>query len=90
VTQPKLRPTVWVVSVVEADRRFEWRAQSPGMELVADHVIESTGQGGTRVRLRFEFNGLVGAILGVVFGSLTRNYLSQEAQALKERVGVAK
>ncbi len=90
VTQPKLRPTVWAVSVVETDRRFEWRAKSPGMELVADHVIESTGQGATRVRLRFEFKGLVGAFLGVVFGALTRNYLSQEAQALKDRVEVAK
>ena len=89
VTQPKLRPTVWVVSVVEAGRRFEWRAKSPGMELVADHVMESTGQGGTRVRLRFEFRGLVGAFLGAAFGALTRNYLSQEAQALKDRVEVA-
>ena len=90
VTQPKLRPTVWAVSVVEPDHRFEWRAKSPGMELVADHLIESTGQGSTRVRLRFEFKGLVGALLGVVFCALTRNYLSQEAQALKDRAEVTR
>jgi ribosome-associated toxin RatA of RatAB toxin-antitoxin module len=85
VTQPRLRPTVWTVSVVEPERRFEWRARSPGMELVADHDIESTGPNAARVRLRFEFKGFVGVLLGAVFGGLTRNYLSQEAQALKCR-----
>ena len=90
VTQPKLRPEVWTVSAVEPDRRFEWRAKSPGMELVADHVIESKGPDAARVRLRFEFNGLVGALLGAVFGALTRDYLRQEAQALKRRAEEAK
>lgn len=85
VRQPKLRPTVWTVSVVDTGRRFEWRARSPGTELVADHVIESRGPDATRVRLRFEFRGLVGALLGAVFGALTRNYLSREARALKCR-----
>jgi uncharacterized membrane protein len=86
VSQPKLRPTVWIVSAVEAGRRFEWRAISPGMVLVADHVIESAGPDASRVRLRFEFNGFVGVLLGAVFGALTRNYLGQEALALKCRV----
>jgi len=85
VIQPKLRPMVWTVSIVETDRRFEWRARSPGMELVADHVIESSGPAAARVRLRFEFKGLVGIVLGAVFGTLTRSYLSQEARALKCR-----
>jgi uncharacterized membrane protein len=85
VTQPGLRPMVWTVSTVEANRRFEWRARSPGMELVADHSIESRGANAARVRLRFEFNGLAGVLLGVVFGALTRSYLSQEARALKRR-----
>ncbi len=85
VTQPKLRPTVWTVTAVEPDRRFEWRAKSLGMELLADHVIESRGPTAARVRLRFEFKGLVGVLLGVAFGALTRNYLRQEAQALKYR-----
>ena len=90
VTQPKLRPTIWTVSVVETERRFEWRAKSPGTEMVADHVIESKGPDATRVRLRFEFHGLVDVLLGAVFGALTRNYLSQEAQALKRRAEEAK
>ena len=85
VTQPKLRPTVWTVSAVEAGRRFEWRAKSLGMELVADHVIDSSGPATARIRLRFEFKGFLGALLGAAFGALTRNYLSQEAQALKIR-----
>jgi len=90
VTQPKLRPTVWTVSAVETNRRFEWRAKSLGMEMVADHVIERRGNDATQVRLRFEFTGLMGALLGTLFGELTRNYLGQEAQALKCRAEGAK
>ncbi|MES2125171.1 MAG: SRPBCC family protein [Gemmatimonadota bacterium] len=85
VTQPKLRPQVWTVTALEPGRRFEWRARSPGMELVADHIVEHRDPDAARVRLRFEFNGLVGALLGAAYGALTQSYLNQEAAAVKGR-----
>jgi uncharacterized membrane protein len=86
VTQPKLQPTVWTVSAIDAGRRFEWRSRMPGLELVADHAIGETGPGTARVRLQFEFRGWLGALLALLYGALTRDYLGREAQALKDRV----
>src|SRR3954468_5299004 len=54
VLQPKLRPATWVVSAVEPNRRFEWRAHSPGVLMVADHLIEHLASGESSVFLRFE------------------------------------
>jgi hypothetical protein len=83
-----MRPTVWTVSAVEADRHFEWRAKPPEIELVADHSIESRGPDAARVRLRFEFKGLAGVLLGFVFGALTRR-AQRDAQPRAGRVSGA-
>lgn len=83
VRQPKLQPATWVVSKVEPNRRFEWQANSPGVQMVADHVLESLAPGKTSVLLRFEFRGVVGSLLGLLFSSTTRRYIRQEAASLK-------
>ena len=83
VLQPKLRPATWVVSKLEPNRRFEWRANATGVLMVADHVIERLPSGESSVLLRFEFRGVVGSLLGVLFSSMTRRYISQEASSLK-------
>lgn len=83
VHQPRLKPAVWTVTAVDPLRRFEWRAHSPGMRMVADHVLERLGPDRTLVRLQFEFRGVVGTLLGRIFASTTARYVEQEAQALK-------
>lgn len=84
VRQPKLQPATWLVTKVEPLRRFEWRASTPGVLMVADHVLESLAPGKTSVLLRFEFRGLIGSLLGLLFSSTTRRYIRQEAASLKE------
>ena len=85
VEQPSLRPAEWKVSEVDAGRRFEWRARSPGMEMVADHVVEPLPDNAAKVHLSFGFKGPLGALLGRAFGRITRHYLEQEADALKRQ-----
>ena len=85
VTQPKIRPSLWRVTEIAPGRRFVWRAQSPGLEMIAEHEVEPVG-GNARVRLGYEFRGLLGAVLGRMFGGITREYLEREAQTLKARV----
>ena len=85
VEQPKLRPALWTVTVLEPGRRFVWRTRSPGMAMVADHFIEPIDADTVRVRLSFAFEGLLGALLGRLFGRLTRDYLAQEAAAFKQQ-----
>lgn len=55
------------------------------MQMIADHLLEPAGTDSTRERLRYDFDGWLGAPRGVLFGRLTRSYLDQEARALKRR-----
>jgi hypothetical protein len=84
VVQPRLRPATWVVTKVEPNRRFEWQAYTPGVLMVADHALESLAPGKTSVLLRFEFRGVLGSLLGLIFSSTTQRYIRQEAASLKE------
>jgi uncharacterized membrane protein len=86
VRQPKLRPATWVVTELEPPRRFAWQARSPGLLMVADHSIRESGGGCSEVVLRFSFHGLLGALVGRLFGTITQQYLLQEVASLKRRV----
>ena len=85
VLQPKLRLAVWEGTPLEPGKRFTWRASSTGMVMIADHLIEPTGPDTSRMQSRYDFSGWLGALMGVIFGRLTRSYLGQEARALKRR-----
>jgi len=84
VEQPKLRPAVMEVSRWEPGHGFTWESNTPGLSVVADHVIEPT-PGGCRVTLSVRFGGLLGHPVGWVAGRLTRNYIAIEASGLKVR-----
>jgi uncharacterized membrane protein len=86
VIQPKLRPATWVVTNVEPPRRFAWESRSPGVLVVADHIIEEPSPGESHVVLRVSFSGLLGALIGRLARSITQRYLAQEAAALKLKV----
>jgi len=86
VYQPKLRPTTWKITELEAPRRFVWEARSPGLLMVADHAIATHAPGSSAVLLRFSFGGLLGGLIGRLFRSITERYLAQEAAALKNTV----
>lgn len=86
VHQPKLRPATWVVTELEPDHHFLWQARSPGLLMVADHQVAEHSSGTSEVRLRFCFDGLLGAPLGWLFRSVTLRYLAQEASSLKRKV----
>ena len=86
VVQPGLRPAIWSVTVVEPPRRFAWQISSPGLRVLADHLIDEISPGQATVTLRVSFSGWLGAIMGRLSRSTTERYLAQEASALKHRV----
>jgi len=86
VRQPKLRPATWTVTELARPRRFVWQARSPGLLMVAEHLIEESTPGECNVTLRFSFNGVLGSLIGRLFGSVTKRYLAQEAASLKRKV----
>ena len=86
VHQPKLRPTTWKVTQIEAPHRFVWEARSPGLLMVAEHAITPEASGSSAVLLRFSFGGLLGGLIGSLFRSITERYIAQEAASLKSTV----
>ena len=84
VIQPKLRPAVWQVTELDEGRSFVWESRSPGLRIIAGHVVEPYAAG-TRVTLSVEFSGLLGPLMGSLTRGLTEQYVPMEAQGLKMR-----
>jgi uncharacterized protein YndB with AHSA1/START domain len=85
VHQPKLRPATWTVSQLDPPKSFVWIARSPGLEMVAEHTVAAETPERSSVVLRFSFGGLLGAIVGRLYRTVTQSYLAQEAASLKRQ-----
>jgi uncharacterized membrane protein len=84
VQQPGLPPTVWQVTSFVEGSRFTWVTTSPGVRTEGDHVVDPAGAG-SRLTLSLRFCGLLGPLARLIYGNLTRRYMSLEAQGLKAR-----
>lgn len=85
VVQPKLKPAVWTVSILNPGRNFVWESSSPGLRMWANHSVELLQNGDSRVRLEFRFSGLLAPLVTILAGGMTRRYLATEAESLKQR-----
>ncbi len=86
VFQPKLQPVEWKVTVLTPPSNFTWESRSPGMHMVAEHILTSKGTNQTELTLTFAFNGWLGSFIGKMYGKLTAEYIQTEAQSLKKRI----
>lgn len=86
IVQPRLRPAVWEVTAWEPVKGFTWASRGLGIRMIADHSITAISDGESKVVLRMTFAGLVGIVVGCLYGKLTTKYLAQEAKSLKQRV----
>jgi uncharacterized membrane protein len=86
VAQPKLRLATWVVTELVPPQRFTWQARSPGLLMVAEHLVEASSPASSQVLLRFSFAGLLGPPVGWLFRSITETYLTQEVASLRRKV----
>jgi hypothetical protein len=84
ILQPKLQPAVWEITEWQPGRSFAWKTTVLGTEIVANHVLERVDDQ-CRFSQSLTYHGLVGAILGMLYGVLTREYMQIEAQGLKRR-----
>lgn len=85
VFQPKLQPVVWTITELNSVN-FTWESKSPGMHMVAEHVVKSINANQSEVTLTFAFNGWLGNLIGKMYGKMTEEYVQTEAQSLKKRV----
>lgn len=86
VTQPKLRPATWTVTIAVVNAGFVWESSTSGMVMIAEHLIKPCVNGQTRVNLSFAFRGMLGAVLGWWSKALVASYLATEADSLRRHV----
>ncbi len=86
VIQPKLQPAVWTVSVLTPPSNFTWESKTPGMYMVAEHILKSINPAKTELTLTFAFHGWLGKLISKLYGKITEAYIQTEAQSLKKRV----
>jgi uncharacterized membrane protein len=82
VKQPRLPDTVWTVTECDQDASFVWVAKSPGVRTLATHRITVADTGVTAL-VAIEQTGALAPLVNVLLGSLTRRYLTMEAEGLK-------
>jgi uncharacterized membrane protein len=86
VFQPKLQPAVWTVTVLTPPSTFTWESKTPGMHMVAEHILTSNGPSQTELTLTFTFNGWLDNLIGKMYGKMTEEYIQTEAKSLKKKV----
>ncbi len=85
IKQPRLPEAVWRVSALVPQTSFIWSTRSRGVTTVARHTVAERAEGGTRVGLAIDQSGPLSLLAKVFFSRLTKRYLQEEAQGLKER-----
>jgi uncharacterized protein YndB with AHSA1/START domain len=85
VKQPRLPEAIWRVSVMVPQKSFTWSTRSRGVTTVARHIVAEREEGGTRVGGEIDQTGPLSLLARVFFSGLTKRYLEQEAQGLKQR-----
>lgn len=84
VTQPSLPGLEWTVTEWVPGRSFTWVNRSPGMTSEGVHRIDER-PGGVTVTLSIRQTGVVGEVLGRLFGGRSRRWVRMEAAGLKQR-----
>jgi hypothetical protein len=72
------------VTAIEPGRSFTWVKTSPGIRVVARHLLEPAGAG-SRATLSLELQGVFGGVFGRLAKDITARYLAFEARGLKAR-----
>jgi uncharacterized membrane protein len=85
VRQPRLPTALWRITEFEPGSRFEWSSTALGVTTRGGHRVERLGERRSRVTLTLAQRGALAPLLGLLYGRLSRRYISLEAASLKHR-----
>jgi uncharacterized membrane protein len=80
--QPRLGAAVWTVTQLADGSSYTWESSSPGVTVVAEHVVESHPDG-SRLTLAVTVTGPLSVVGWLLSRSLTRRYVETEAASIK-------
>ena len=80
--QPRLGTAVWTVTELAEGSSYIWESRSPGVTVVASHVVEPHPDG-SRLTLAVAVSGVLSGIGWLMSRSLTKRYVETEAASIK-------
>lgn len=83
IVQPRLRPATWTVTEFTPGRSFTWESRSPGVMVMAQHIVTNIGADTSTVLLRITFAGLLAPVAFLLGRRLTNEYIGREAEAIR-------
>lgn len=84
IRQPRFPPAEWTVTTLTPGKGFAWESRGPGFRVTGRHLINAV-DGGSRVSLSLDYQGLLGGVLGALTRGVTERYVALEAAGLKAR-----
>lgn len=85
VRQPKLPAATWTITSWRPGEGFTWESTAPGLHSTGVHDLAPTPDG-TRIELELRWRGPLRWVLELLYGRLSRRYVTTEAAALAARV----
>ena len=82
LSQPRLPTAVWTVTELTEGSSFTWESRSPGVTIVATHVVEPHPEGG-RLTLALSLSGPLAGVGWLMTRKLTKQYVETEAASMK-------
>jgi uncharacterized protein YndB with AHSA1/START domain len=83
VHQPRLAPMTWTVTELDPQRSFVWEGRTPGIRVVAGHVLNAEHDGTTTVDLSIHQDGTLAPLVERLTKHVTARYLRTEAEGLR-------
>ncbi|TDO51476.1 polyketide cyclase/dehydrase/lipid transport protein [Kribbella sp. VKM Ac-2527] len=83
IRQPKLPVAIWEVTELKDGEYFEWVSRAPGIKTTGGHRVEATPDGTVATSIIIQ-EGPLGWLFGKLYANLTRRYIKQEGESLKQ------
>ena len=81
--QPKLSEAVWTVTELTEGVSYTWESKSPGVTVVATHLVEPH-PGGTKLTLSLTVRGPLAGLGWLLTRKMTEQYVATEAASIKK------
>ncbi|SEQ26053.1 SRPBCC family protein [Lentzea albida] len=81
--QPRLSEAIWTVTELTEGVSYTWESKSPGLTVVAAHLVEPHPEG-TKLTLSLTVEGPLAGLGWLLTKKMTQRYVETEAASIKQ------